>query len=112
MGKNVTKADLKAYADPFPTPDSRLGPAIFPVQIVGATPWLVEIEKRLGNLAGKPVEFVFGLKDLGTRPADMAMWLKHYPDAGVQKFPGANHFTQEDCPEAYVTAVQRILAKA
>jgi haloalkane dehalogenase len=112
MGKSVTNADLKAYADPFPTPASRLGPAIFPVQIVAATPWLVEIEQRLGSLAGKPVEFVFGLKDLGTRPADMAMWLKHFPNAGVQRFPSANHFTQEDCPDAYVTAVKRILAVA
>ena len=110
LGKK-TKSMLKAYADPFPTPASRMGTAVFPRQIVAATPWLEQIESRLHTLAGKPVEFVFGLKDIGTRPADMAKWLSHFPDAGVQKIAQANHFTQEDCPENYVIAVKKILAK-
>lgn len=112
LGKKASPAALKAYADPFPTPASRIGPAVFPVQIVAATPWLEEIKGRLDTLAKKPIEFVFGLKDLGTRPADMAMWLSHYPEAGVQKVAEANHFTQEDCPQNYVVAIKWILAQA
>ena len=112
LGKKASPATLKAYSDPFPTPESRKGPAIFPVQIVAATPWLEDIRRRLHVLAAKPVEFVFGLKDIGTRVPDMKMWLSHFPDAGVQKIAHANHFTQEDCPEAYEVAIKRILAKA
>jgi haloalkane dehalogenase len=109
--KPLLAATRKAYTDPFPTPASRQGPAVFPVQIVGATEWLSTIESRLPALAAKPIEFVFGLKDLGTRPSDIETWLRHYPDAGVQKIAGASHFTQEDCPENYVIAIERILGK-
>jgi haloalkane dehalogenase len=111
LGKKVSAATLKAYVTPFPTPASRAGTAIFPVQIVAATPWLEEVKHRLYTLAAKPVEFVFGLKDIGTRPADMAMWLTHFPNAGVQMVPDANHFTQEDCPDNYIVAVRRIQEK-
>ncbi len=112
LGKNASPVTLKAYTDPFPTPESRTGPAVFPVQIVAATPWLEEIKSRLHILAGKPIEFVFGLRDIGTRPSDMAAWLDIFPNAGVQKIAEANHFTQEDCPENYVIAIERIAAKA
>jgi haloalkane dehalogenase len=111
LGKKASAATLKAYADPFPTPASRRGAAVFPVQIVAATPWLEEVKVRLHTLAAKPVEFVFGLKDVGTRPADIANWLSIFPNAGVQKIAEANHFTQEDCPENYVVAIQRIVAR-
>ena len=39
LGKTASATTLKAYADPFPTPGSRKGPAVFPVQIVAVTPW-------------------------------------------------------------------------
>ena len=109
--KAATATTLKAYTDPFPTPASRRGTAVFPRQIIAATPWLEAIRARLRTLAGKPVEFVFGLKDIGTLPGDMARWLEYFPGAGVQRVADANHFTQEDCPECYVTAVRRIAGK-
>lgn len=109
LGKKVSPATLKAYTDPFPTPESRRGTAIFPRQIIAATPWLEETRARLHTLAAKPVEFVFGLKDAMTKRADMATWQSYFPDAGVQKIADANHFTQEECPEAYVIALRRIL---
>lgn len=111
LGKKVPAASLKAYTDPFPTPASRVGTAVFAKQIIAATPWLEEIRVRLDTLAAKPVEFVFGLKDAMTKPADMATWLQYFPGAGVQKIADANHFTQEECPDAYVTALRRILQK-
>lgn len=111
LGKKVSAATLKAYTDPFPTPESRKGTAVFPIQIVAAIPWLEGIENRLHAFSAKPIEFVFGLKDIGTRPADMTVWLNHFPNAGVQKIAEASHFTQEDCPENYVVAVKRIMAK-
>jgi haloalkane dehalogenase len=109
LGKSTAPATLKAYRDPFPTEESRAGTAIFPVQIVAATPWLEEIKAQLPRLTNKPVEFIFGLKDLATRKADMDNWLGIFPWAGVQKIPDANHYTQEDCPDNYVIAVERIM---
>lgn len=110
LGKTATPEMLAAYKAPFPTPASRKGTAVFPVQITEATPWLEEIHQRLPSLAEKPVEFVFGLKDLMTREADMKKWIDLFPNAGIQKIAHANHYTQEDCPENYVTALKRILS--
>ena len=39
LGKTASATTLKAYVDPFQTPESRKGPAVFPVQIVAVTPW-------------------------------------------------------------------------
>ncbi|MCY4425945.1 MAG: alpha/beta fold hydrolase [Halieaceae bacterium] len=111
LGSEVPESVLQAYVAPFPTPDSRMGTAVFPEQISGASPWLAQLENRLHTLADVPVEFVFGLKDLGTRTADRSRWLQHFPDAGVQEVPTAGHYTQEDCPEAYVEAICRILSQ-
>ena len=107
----ANKAITAAYSAPFPTPASRLGTAVFPRQLTAANPWLDKLEKRLHTLKSKPVEFVFGLKDPGTRKADMAKWLEHFPDANVQRVAQGNHFTQEDCPENYVIAIRNLLAK-
>lgn len=104
------KAIIDAYRMPFPTPESRLGTAVFPVQITVASSWLEELEGRLPTLADKPVELIFGLKDftLGT-PAVIARWQAHFPDAPITKLPEANHFTQEDSPESFETSIRNIL---
>ncbi|MCB1668290.1 MAG: alpha/beta fold hydrolase [Porticoccaceae bacterium] len=112
LGEGSNNSAIRqAYTAPFPTPDSRMGTAEFPKQITAAAPWLEELESRLHKLKDKPVEFVFGLKDLMSKPADIDKWLSHFPDANVQKIPDANHYTQEDCPENYVIAVRSILKK-
>ena len=49
-------------------------------------------------------------KNLLSTPGEIGKWLKHFPDAGVQKIAGANHFTQEDCPDNYVIAIRNIQA--
>ena len=111
LGKKASPATLAAYAGPFPTPASRIGPAVFPVQILAATPWLQQIESRLRALAGKPIEFVFGMKDMLSSKTEIGRWLEYFPQAGVQRIAGANHYTQEDCPDNYVVAIKRIHAQ-
>jgi haloalkane dehalogenase len=106
--KNNKKA-LAAYVAPFPTEESRVGIHIFARHLNKSKPWLIELEKRLNSIADKPVEFVFGLKDLGTRPVDMKHWMSHFSNAHITKVPHANHFTQEDCPEEIVAAIKRLL---
>lgn len=105
------KTIREAYIAPFPTPESRMGTAVFPKQIVGATPWLIELEKRLHTLNDKPVELIFGLEDIGTTRAEITKWLQHFPNANVQVALNAKHFTQEDCPEKYAVAVRNILSQ-
>lgn len=112
LGKVATPTLKAAYTAPFPTPESRLGTAIFPAQIRAAEDWLAQIERDLVKLADKPVEFVFGLKDVLSREADIDRWLGHFPHAGIQKVSDAGHYTQEHCPECFVAAVHRIVDKS
>jgi len=111
MMPNASPDVLKAYTDPFPTPESRVGTAVFPKEITAATPWLQQLEKKLHKLADKPIELIFGMKDIGSKQATINTWMSHFPTAMVTKVPDANHFTQEDCPEKYIEAIQRISKK-
>lgn len=107
-----TSATLAAYERPFPTRQSRAGMAAFPAQLRAASSWLDALEKRLHTLKKKPISFVFGRKDILTRPADMERWLRHFPNADVQRDASAGHYTQEDCPGRYSVAVRRLLQKS
>lgn len=104
------KAITDAYIMPFPTPKSRKGTLVFPQAITDAAPWLEKIETKLSTLAGKPIEFIFGEKDpwFGTAE-NIAKWRSFYPSANVQLLSNVNHYSQEDAPESFVFAVERIL---
>lgn len=104
------KAVTDAYAMAFPTPESRRGTLEFPQQVTIAASWLKELEGRLHTLSDKPVEFIFGLKDLTVgSPENREKWRSHFPDANIQLLPDADHFTQEDNPESFAIALRRIL---
>ncbi|MAU14518.1 MAG: alpha/beta hydrolase [Muricauda sp.] len=106
------KAIMDAYEQPFPTKESRKGTAVFPAQITLASDWLEDLESKLQILQGKPIEFIFGLKDDAVASQDIQdKWQTIYPDAEVQLLPEAGHFTQEDSPESFVFALRRILKK-
>jgi haloalkane dehalogenase len=101
-----------AYMMAFPTPSSRLGTAIFPQQMTISKNWLNNIEERLPVLFGKPIEFIFGEKDFNSgSPTAIARWRSHYPYADVQLVPNGCHFIQEDSPESFNFALQKILVK-
>ena len=106
------KIIVDAYRLPFPTPESRKGPAEFPKQIVLAGDWLENLENKLSLLSDKPTELIFGLKDeIVCTTEIMDRWKSHFPEANVQELPDANHFTQEDSPESFAYAIRSILKK-
>ena len=102
---------LNAYTAPFPTPESRMGMAIFPRELLGSKEFLSTLENNLYKLKDKPVEFIWGLKDVISSKEWQDRWLSHFPDAGAQRLPDVNHFTQEDAPESYELALDRIRQK-
>lgn len=106
------QAVLSAYSSPFPTPESRIPTARFPAEINGSAEWVAEIEARMPALQDKPVEFIFGLQD-GATTSDYSLnkWKEWFPDAPIQIVEDADHFTQEDTPESYVIAINRLLEK-
>lgn len=99
-----------AYKMAFPTEESRLGTIVFPQEITNASEWLAKLENRLPTLSEKPVEFIFGQQDfaLGS-PEIIERWRSIFPNGNVKLLPNANHFTQEDSPESFVSAIRKIL---
>lgn len=103
---------LKAYTDPFPTPESRIGTWVFPKAIRTNNDWLGETERGLDRLRGKPAEMVWAMKDpaFGNEKT-IARWQSHFPGAPVDRVPDAGHFIQEDAPERVAAAIRRVVRR-
>lgn len=105
---------FRTYQDAQPTPEARRGVAEFPRQIRRALPMLTRLAAQAPHeLSGKPVELVWALKDpaFGSE-AVVARWQRDFPTANVTRLAGANHYIQEDAPEAIAAAVRRVSARA
>ena len=100
---------FKAYQDAQPSPEARRGVAEFPRQIRRARPMLErlagEAPKALGD---KPLELVWAMKDPAFgNAAVLARWQRDFPSK-VTRIAGANHYIQEDAPEAVAAAIRRV----
>jgi haloalkane dehalogenase len=102
------------YTDVVPTPESRVGIAEFPKQILDAGPWLAKLERRVrDNLVAKPMVLVFGRKDRALASNGViARWRQTFPDAIYMDLPDAGHYFQEDAPDVVIDAVKRAVASA
>lgn len=103
---------LKAYTDPFPTPESRIGTWVFPKEIRMNDEWLAETERGLASLRSRPVEMVWAMKDPAFgREEVITRWKTYFPDAAVERVAEAGHFIQEDAPERVAAAIKRVLQR-
>lgn len=102
---------LRAYTDPFPTPESRIGTWVFPRQIRMNQEWLADTERGLAKLRGKPVEFVWAMKDLAfaKRPI-VEKWQRLFPEVPFDRVADASHYIQEDAPDRVAGAIRRVVA--
>lgn len=102
---------LDAYTAPFSTPESRLGTWVFPWAISHSDEWLQNIEDGLKTLQNKPVEMVWGMKDMAFgNERIIRHWRRFFPYAPVERLPDANHYVQEDSPEKVAEAVRRLVS--
>ena len=109
--EKVTAGLRKAYTDPFPTPESRIPTWIFPRQIRKAGPWLVEIESKLPLLSDLPAQILWGTKDRGFPPADVAKWQAYLKQQETELLGDASHFVQEDRPDRVAASIRRVLER-
>ena len=103
----ITDAEFAHYTDVAPTPESRIGHAVFPKAIIGEERWLAELERRVdATLLGRPMLLTMGLKDKPmTTRAFLAKWEEKYPKAKRVDLPKAGHFFQEDAPAEAAAAI-------
>ena len=103
---------VRAYASPFPTPESCRGALQFPRNI--ANPATFEFMQKLirdndiNRVKSIPAICIHGEADRAI-PTDFAVasFKSLWPDAPVVTLPGVGHFLQEDAPEAVCSMIEQ-----
>ncbi len=104
-----------AYAEPFPTPESKAGMLAFP-ELVPAEPDHPNTEpmNRVRDALRswtKPTLVIWGAEDAALPPALAHGFTELIPGAGEPVVvEGAGHFLQEDRPDEVAAAIVRFLA--
>ncbi len=94
----LTKAIHQHYLRPLNQPEKRVPSAIFPQQIVGATPWLAQLWESREAISRIPMLIVWGMKDIGFREQELNTWLAHFPHAQCVRLEDVGHYVQEEAP--------------
>ncbi len=101
---------FKSYQDAQPNPEARRGVAEFPRQIRLARPMLERLAATAPKALGaKPMELVWAMKDpaFGNEQV-IARWQLDFPSANLTRLANANHYIQEDAPDAVAAAIDRV----
>jgi haloalkane dehalogenase len=97
-------AEVKGlYMEPWRDPARRAPAAIAPRQLVGAAPYLAEVEAGLPKIADRPALIVLGRKDFAFRDAARHRFEEAFPRHRTIMLADASHFVQEDAGEQIAT---------
>ena len=105
--EQLAETVMQHYRGVQPTPAARRGIAEFPKQIRAARPLLERLAHDVpGQLGSKPALFVWGMEDPAFPLASTLSRLQDaFPDNVVVRLLQANHFIQEDAPDAIAEAI-------
>jgi haloalkane dehalogenase len=105
--RRLSAAEMAHYRAVQPNPAARAGVARMPKEILAAQPLLQRLACDVpATLGSKPALLVWGMKDFAFRPQQMLPRMRStFPDHVVVELPEANHFIQEDEPEAIAGAI-------
>lgn len=109
------KPEVKAaFVAPYHDWSSRIATLRF-VQDIPMSPahrsWetMQTIEKNLSKLRSKPLLALWGMQDWCFTPAFLDRWLEHFPEAQVERYADAGHYTLEDAHERILPRMARFL---
>ena len=106
----LSKGETAHYRRPFPTPDSRTPTSILPMEIIGSTAYLAEVETGLERLSDLPALIVWGAKDLAFKTKERERFEAAFPNHRTVVLPEAGHYVQDDAPAEVIAAMRRFLA--
>ncbi len=106
---------IRAYASPFPTPESCKGAKAFPLNTMNPVSFAyfeaaMKTPGAVEALATKPAMSVMGEEDRTLPPLLAEGMLREvWPDAPFVKLPGVGHFAQEDAPGTLVAMIEQFV---
>jgi haloalkane dehalogenase len=107
--RDLSAAEMDHYRGVQPSPAARVAVAVFPRQILAATPWLGRLAASApAALRDKPTALVWGMRDraFGSNGI-LERWRSEFPSAEVVILDDANHYVQEDAPEQIAATAMR-----
>ncbi len=84
------------YEGPLARPEDRTGEALFPRQIIAATPWLEQTWELRGAIADRPTLLVWGMRDPVFRPDVLARLAAAFPHHRIERQAEVGHFVSEE----------------
>ncbi len=112
VARKMDPVVFQTYQRAQPSAEARRGVAEFPRQIRRARPMLSRLASEAPTaLRGKPLELVWAMRDPAFgREQVIQRWVRDFPSAHVTRLSDANHYIQEDAPEALAAGVERASA--
>jgi haloalkane dehalogenase len=95
------------FTQTHPVQAERKGMWVFPGQIVGATSWLRDLWERRAVLHDFDVSFVWGMKDIAFRPAELRTWTDEFPLSPVERLADVGHYVALEAPDTLAAAIRR-----
>ena len=112
--QNLAQVDetwLRAYSQPFASPEECTAAYAFPKSVVTET---VQFETAgtaaVEKLRAKPAMMIYGMKDRALLPDYLIpIFQASFPSAPVFKLANAGHFLQEDAPETVALLIKQFM---
>ena len=104
--------EMAMWRGPYPTPESRTPTHVFPERIIGAAPFLADLEYqvRASGLLEKPVLLLWAMKDMAFRADVLSKHERIWADSTTVRLERASHYWQDDTPEEAAAAIRDWLA--
>jgi len=109
-GRSLSQEELRAYAGPHPSWDSRTGILAFARATSGGSATSVrshtnELEQGITQLGDKPALIAWGMDDRGMRKSQLEGWRVRMPHADVLALDGVGHLVPEAAADQLATAI-------
>lgn len=105
----LTATVHRHYAAPLGTPDERMGAWACARALLDASSWYDELWAQRGRLRGKPMLFLWGMKDPTFGPAYLERWRREFPDAQVHTIASVGHFVPEEAHAEVGPLIERFI---
>jgi haloalkane dehalogenase len=108
--RDLSPQEAAVYLHPFRPLSGRGVAAFYPGQITAASAYFRQLETGLPRLASRKALFLWGTRDPGFPPADLAPFEAAFPDHHTVELPQASHFFFEDAPARVIDEIRAFAA--
>ncbi len=110
--KKLNSKILKQYTKPFGTSSQRNGALAFAKSLLNDQLWFESLWEQRHTLNGKPLLFIWGMKDPVIKPHYLEKFVSGFPNSKVVKLETCGHFPQEEQPELVSKAIEEFMEKS